>query len=217
MKNINEQISRIRDMMGLNENDLGDAKSDYYDNIKDWNKSFHNFKERVFQEMYDYLKSLDMSIKDAWLLMHTPEYKKKLDAKAEEWLKQNPQPKFTYDSGVQITREAIIDILVTALEGGSNDWYFIKDLPSGVRSTDELGLSEAIGDYILKGGEITIYDLEDEDEELGELNMDKLLEAITIMKRDYPDIYQNLVNEEYDANDADIFFQIAVMGEVTFG
>ena len=201
---------------GLNEGDLGDAKSDYYRKMDDWHRAKDKYEDDIWKEMFEYLLSLDMNRHEAWELIHTPEYTKQLKGKQAEWLKQNPEPKFTYDSGVQITKEQIIDILVTALEGGSNYWYLIKDVPKGVES-DDMSLSEAIGEFILKGGEITIYDLEDEEEELGDLNMNKLLEAITIMKAEYPDMYQNLVNDEYDANDADIFFQIAVTGEVTFG
>jgi hypothetical protein len=200
----------------IDEGDLGDAKSDYYRKMDDWHRAKDKYEDVIWKEMFEYLLSLDMNRHEAWELIHTPEYTKQLKGKQAEWLKQNPEPKFTYDSGVQITKEQIIDILVTALEGGSNYWYLIKDVPKGVES-DDMSLSEAIGEFILKGGEITIYDLEDEEEELGDLNMNKLLEAITIMKAEYPDMYQNLVNDEYDANDADIFFQIAVTGEVTFG
>jgi hypothetical protein len=217
MNKLNEQVSRMREIMGLDESDLNAAKSDHYDKMDNWHRVKRAYEDSAFKEMFEYLLSLDMTRQEAWELIHTPEYKKQLDAKMAEWVQQNPEPKFTYDSGAQITKEQIIDVLVTALEGGSNYWYLIKDLPRELESDESMGLSEAIGDYVLRGGEITIYDLEDEDEELGELNMNKLLEAITIMKTEYPDIYQNLVNDEYDANDADVFFQVAVMGEVTFG
>jgi hypothetical protein len=47
--------------------------------------------------------------------------------------------------------------------------------------------------------------------------MDKLLDAINLVKKDYPEVYENIVLEEYDAEDADIFLQLAVMGNVVFG
>jgi hypothetical protein len=52
---------------------------------------------------------------------------------------------------------------------------------------------------------------------LGVINMDSLLDAISVMKKDYPEKYEAIVMDEYDADDADVFFQIAVMGELTFG
>jgi hypothetical protein len=47
--------------------------------------------------------------------------------------------------------------------------------------------------------------------------MDSILEAITIIKKDYPDVWENILDEQYDANDADIFLQLCVMGEVVYG
>ena len=120
----------------------------------------------------------------------------------------------------KITKEDIINIFVTALEGGSNYWYYIPTIPNGVRDImNETGLatSEAIGQYVLKGGYVQINDAEDEEEILGNIDMDGLLDAIQKIKAEYPNVYNNIIDEEYDADDADVFFQIAVMGEVTFG
>jgi hypothetical protein len=120
----------------------------------------------------------------------------------------------------KITKENIIDLFVTALEGGSNYWYFLPSIPEGVREIKaETGMatSEAIGEYVLRGGYIQVNDAEEEEEELGTIDMDSLLDAIQKVKEEYPNVYENIIDEEYDAEDADVFFQIAVMGEVTFG
>jgi hypothetical protein len=120
----------------------------------------------------------------------------------------------------KITKEDIIDIFVTALEGGSNYWYYIPTIPNGVRDImNEKGLatSEAIGEYVLRGGYVQINDAEDEEEILGNIDMDGLLDAIQKIKAEHPNVYNNIIDEDYDADDADVFFQIAVMGEVTFG
>jgi hypothetical protein len=111
-------------------------------------------------------------------------------------------------------------IFVTALEGGSNYWYYIPTIPNGVRDImDETGMatSEAIGQYVLKGGYVQINDAEDEEEVLGNVDMDGLLDAIQKVKTEFPNVYNNIIDEEYDADDADTFFQIAVMGEISFG
>ena len=120
----------------------------------------------------------------------------------------------------KITKEDIVNLFVTALEGGSNYWYYIPSIPVGVRELrTELGITttEAIGEYVLRGGNIQINDAEDEEEMLGTVDMTTLLEAIDLLKSDYPRTYENIIDEEYDAEDADIFFQLAVMGEITFG
>jgi hypothetical protein len=119
-----------------------------------------------------------------------------------------------------LNNEKIIDFFVTALEGGSNSWYYIKNVPNKIREikkTKNVSFSEAIGYFVLGGGSIEIRDTEDEDEILGVVDMDSLLDAINTMKEKYNTEYQRLLNDEYDANDADIFFQLATMGEVVFG
>lgn len=120
----------------------------------------------------------------------------------------------------KIGKKDIINLFVTALEGGSNYWYFLPRIPAGVRDIKvelDMELTEAIGEYVLRGGSIDVHDAEDEDTKLGTVDMSSLLEAIDILKNDYKQVYENIIDEEYDADDADVFFQLAVMGEVTFG
>jgi len=134
----------------------------------------------------------------------------------------------------KITKEQIIDVFVTAIEGGSNYWYYILDVPKEITymvKQEDIPFSEACGKHVLNGGELTIYDVEevgdmedvdndyaqDKPEPLGTITMDSLLDAINIMKRDYPDRYESIIMDEYDAEDADVFFQIATMGEIVYG
>lgn len=156
----------------------------------------------------------DRASVDGYLQSMIFDYKRK---KAEE---EYQAEKIERRKTKSITKEDIIDILVTALEGGSNYWYFIPTIPNGVREIkNEMGITttEAIGQYVLKGGYVQINDAEDEEEVLGNIDMDGLLDAIQKIKSDYPHIYENIIDEEYDSEDADAFFQIAVMGDITFG
>jgi len=132
----------------------------------------------------------------------------------------------------QLTSEQIINVFVDAIEGGSNHWYYILDVPKEIKNMTKNGMyfSEACGKHVLNGGELAIYDVEevgnmknvdefskDKPEPLGYINMNSLLDAINIMKKDYPEHYSNIVMDEYDSEDADVFFQIATMGDVVFG
>lgn len=120
----------------------------------------------------------------------------------------------------KLNKEMLINLFITALEGGSNHWYYIKDIPNEVRNIQRkknLTLSEAIGEFILNNGKIYIYDIEDQNEVLGFINMDKLLDAINIMKQKYPNNYENIISEMDDAEDADIFLQLATMGNIVYG
>lgn len=143
-----------------------------------------------------------------------------------------------------LTKEDIIDLFVTALEGGSNYWYYM-DLPDNIKSYGQ-SISEAVGEYILQGGKIYFYDNElrseimynlkkgeyniegdiidqkrfDEDMDetyLGYVNMDKILDAISKIKTEYSEIWENILLEQSDAGDADVFLQLCVMGEIIFG
>ncbi len=143
-----------------------------------------------------------------------------------------------------LTKEDIINLFVTALEGGSNYWYYM-DLPDNIKSYGQ-SISEAVGEYILQGGKVYFYDNElrseiirdynrgeytiegdiidqkrfneDIDETyLGFVTMDRILDSITIIKKEYPNIWENILLEQEDAGDADVFLQLCVMGEVVFG
>jgi len=120
----------------------------------------------------------------------------------------------------KLSNEDFIDIFVTALEGGSNYWYFIKDIPTEVRSIQtkkSMALSEALGDYVLHGGGVHFYDVEDENEYLGKADLDSILDAVNIIKRDYPDIWNSMLDENVDGDAADVFLQLCVMGDVVYG
>jgi hypothetical protein len=135
----------------------------------------------------------------------------------------------------KLSREDLIDLFITALEGGSNHWYYIKHIPRDVSyAMNHLGSSgsDAIANYLMDGGKIYFYDIEEvdihddsdalsvEDDDkgyLGYVDIDNILEGITILKRDYDDIYERILDEQYDANDADVFLQLCVMGEVVYG
>ena len=73
--------------------------------------------------------------------------------------------------GVIITKKLEIDFelfeswMITALEGGSNYWYFIKSLP---KRDDLKGLafSEALSTLVWKHDEkIEVFDIENQDDE----------------------------------------------------
>ena len=65
--------------------------------------------------------------------------------------------------------------------------------------------------------ELNVYDLEDTDNRLGSITLEKFKQGCQICAKDYPNVWNNLITESSDANDADILFQLACMGEVVFG
>ena len=115
------------------------------------------------------------------------------------------------------------NVIITALEGGSNYWYQLIDedyrdkLPP--KTVERQSLSERIA-YALYTDpkfELPVYDVEEPDELLGKVTQYSMYRAFEIAKSDYPDAYENIMEEKYDATDADILFQLATMGELVFG
>ena len=111
----------------------------------------------------------------------------------------------------------IEDLLITALEGGSNYWYAFDNLNIPYQS-DNMAASEIIFRSLGSGATYLIYDVnEDQDEEpLGSLDMENIAKANEIMIEYYPKDYQNILDESWDAETSDIWFQLVVMGEVMF-
>lgn len=104
-------------------------------------------------------------------------------------------------------KQLIEDLLVTAFEGGSNYWY-LADINNSL---------DNVYSYIIEGGSIKIYDVEDPDTLLGSLDYQACKEALVQMKKEYVTEYANCISETYDALDADIFLQLAVMQDVIYG
>jgi len=122
----------------------------------------------------------------------------------------------------EVTEGMIENVIVSALEGGSNYWYFIDvadfedDLPP-MRTYP--ALTERISEAVFKNPafKMPVYDVEDEDDVLGYLSQKNLRRGLELCAKDYPEVFQRFTQDEIDAGDADIIFQLTVMGEITFG
>jgi len=118
-------------------------------------------------------------------------------------------------------KEQRADLLTTALEGGSNYWYFLSDESiEFIRNnshTAGLSLCDRMMEAIYNGASIPIYDIENPDEKLGEINIESMNKAEEIMFNDFFSHYSDARQEVGDAETADVWFQLSVLGELTFG
>lgn len=123
-----------------------------------------------------------------------------------------------------INKQLFTDIFVTAFEGGSNYWaevnsYEFEDQLS-MKPSKTVALSESIANELWNNPDfsMTVYDSEsDGDEILGEITHDSCQKAFKLMMETHSKHFSNMMSENYDAETADIFFQLATMGEVVFG
>lgn len=125
---------------------------------------------------------------------------------------------------IKINRQVLEDVFVTALEGGSNYWYYLSDesvlaIRSAVPKAEEPSLSLAMAKAILDHGiSVPIYDVEDEEEMIGEISLATMEDRL---QRMYDDGYHNTLREHIDgggdADTADVIMQYLTIGEVVYG
>ena len=119
---------------------------------------------------------------------------------------------------VRIPHDKIQDLIITALEGACRYWAsfkFPKDWKEKYQSYEQIPF---------KDGDIEVYDVET-DELLGYLNRASVKVGLQLMA-DRKDLkckqipnrhFKNLSTDNEDAETADVFLQLAVMGEIVFG
>lgn len=111
----------------------------------------------------------------------------------------------------------IVDFITCALEGGSNYWYYLPDLSmlsKHIESGDQPYLVDRIVKAVLVGGEsVPVYDIEDPENKLGDISQESIQRGFQL----YAEAGNPLDPGDADADNADILFQLIVMGEVTFG
>ena len=122
-------------------------------------------------------------------------------------------------------RDILENVFVTALEGGSNYWYWlpskeVKKIREAVPKTEEPALSMAMFMAIFdKGVEVAIHDAENPEDALGVLNKELVLQRVRELglSYEYSKFWDAEENEEGDAETSDVVFQYLVMGEIIFG
>ena len=123
-----------------------------------------------------------------------------------------------------ISREVLEDIFVTALEGGSNYWYYlhddaVKSIRKAVPKEEDPYLSTAILKAILDHDvKVFINDAENEDEVVGVITRGTMQSRLQILAdSECKWALDKHIREEGDADSADIVFQYLAMGEVIYG
>lgn len=128
-----------------------------------------------------------------------------------------PKIKLTLD----VPYDAFENIIVTALEGGSNYWYWLGDI-SPLRAYfkknnfehDAISILIARALFNDPDFKLPVYDIENKTVLLGNVTKASLVSAL----ENNPKEAMLFINEDdYDASTADVLFQSATMGEVIFG
>lgn len=154
---------------------------------------------------------------------------KQLDIEnAKQLLKSNGYNVFKNDCicvHKNISREVLENIFVTAIEGGSNYWYYlsnnaVKLIRKAVPKDEEPYLAIAILKAVLDHNvSVPISDAEDEElEVIGYLSKETMNERLQkLADSDDSWALHNELNDNMDASSSDVVFQYLVMGEVVYG
>lgn len=144
-----------------------------------------------------------------------------------------------------LTDEQMCNMLVGAFEGGSNYWYFLKDLsmipkvgykPQTEYNIKSLGehkefdstqkhrmidcLVHRIFEAAMLDIKVPVFDSEadeDDNEPLGYLTKESMIKGSYLMLQESPEHFANIISENDDAETADVFLQYAVLGEIVYG
>lgn len=124
---------------------------------------------------------------------------------------------------IEISRETLENIFVTALEGGSNYWYYLteetcNEVRKAVPNTEEECLSVAIFKAVFdKGISVTVNDAEDEDDVLGVISMETMPERLQHLANDKLAFHlTDEINGDGDAESSDVIFQYIVLNDLVY-
>lgn len=109
------------------------------------------------------------------------------------------------------------DLLVTAIEGGSNYWYMLGSEWEPFASKNE-PIALSVFKALKKGENISIFDVEcPDDDKIGILSLSTLKERELKMAKEEADHYQNILDDNWDAETADVWFQYVCLNELVYG
>lgn len=113
-----------------------------------------------------------------------------------------------------VTKEDFVNLIVTALEGGIDYWGHVR-YDEGYEPNEYEAYSEWLADLLWHGKivDLEVFDLEGKS--FGLFNIDRLFDNAS--KPDFMASWARLIDESYDAYDADILFQSGVFNEIIYG
>ncbi len=130
---------------------------------------------------------------------------------------------FIVNTNQTFTAEQIGDLLCSALEGGSNDWYFIEDVvsPTTWEFTDGVPLNR--GPYFFHlyplnpDGALLICDRRDALYRTMRLDRARMQQGLLLLAKKYPQHLNAIIMEQADAETGDAFLQCCFFGEIIYG
>lgn len=111
---------------------------------------------------------------------------------------------------VELDRQRVVDTLINALEGGSHYWIEMYKFNSN-------GNIEHVLKEVMKGEKTLTVTENDRKEDSFEVTSKTIEAALQDMANRYPWHFKNLVDENDDAETADVLLQLAALKEIVYG
>ena len=116
-----------------------------------------------------------------------------------------------------LSNERREDMLVGALEGGSNYWYMLGDLSEIKEYAEGEPTAIRIMKAVIDGKKFSVLDAENPKDILGVFGMESIIKGEWLMTTKHPKHWADIIEENDDADTADVWFQLCVMGKIVFG
>lgn len=117
---------------------------------------------------------------------------------------------------VGITQKNLFNLIVSAVEGGSNYWCaFISYSPKTGEPTykdDKYSYADALFQL---DGHIVLHDFEEQKEH--KLTLEKINKGLFVLARKHPCHLADILKENTDAITADVFLQCCLFGKIIYG
>ena len=105
----------------------------------------------------------------------------------------------------QLNNDILVNLFIVACEGGSN--YWCKSIKPKYKTKDRY-------ESMLDG--FGVVPLEDEIKTI-QVSKNDIAEAVSLLWVKTPHVLKAIIDDSYDAGDADCFFQLCVFKEVIYG
>lgn len=120
---------------------------------------------------------------------------------------------FIYNNTV--TAEQLENIIVSAFEGGVNYWCVVDNSTDDFKKLpNDMPISQKIFKIIMDGRNVSLYDIEEEEESIWDLTFTRLLRGIELNSKNRP---FDCDLENIDATTADCIIQYSIYDDIIFG
>lgn len=122
---------------------------------------------------------------------------------------------------VNISNEERESLLCSAMEGGSNYWYWIGKsanaiIDSVAPSNGKTPFVTRIWAAIVAGKSIPVHDIETK-RKLGEISLASIEAGEQLMAAKHVRHFADIISEKADACTGDVWFQLAIMQKIKYG